>query len=135
MNDNTFDRYLSYWLKTNYLIQINNSTYQMNRNFQQKISLFTNPFEQYARAYLLIYEQENSSLEKNLSTLTKSYHKNLLAKLDSKNIISVLASSSNVINNALRILNLKNNSNEISQFHQILKKLFQPMSTKLISKL
>ena len=135
MNDNNFDRYLSYWLKTNYLIQINNSTYQINRNFQQKISLFTNPFEQYARAYLLIYEQENSSLEKNLSTLTKSYHKNLLAKLDSKNIISVLASSSNVINNALRILNLKNNSNEISQFHQILKKLFQPMSTKLISKL
>jgi len=105
MNDRYFDKYLSYWITTNYLLPLSNSTYKINENFLQQISLITTPFEQYARAYLLIYEQENLSPEKNLSTLIKVYQKTWLIKLDSNNIISILASSSNGINNALRALN------------------------------
>ncbi|CAF4365025.1 unnamed protein product, partial [Adineta steineri] len=100
MNDIYFDKYLSYWITMNYLIPSDNSTYQINSNFLQQISLITSPFEQYARAYLLIYEQENLSSEKNLSILIKIYQKALLTKLDPNNIISILASSSNVISNA-----------------------------------
>jgi hypothetical protein len=130
LNDQYFDKYLSYWTTKNYLI-VHNSTYTVNQKYHQQISLITNPFEQYARAYLLIYEQENIPLEKNLSTLIKLYQKSLLSKLDSQNIISILASSSNVLNNALRTLN----ANEKSKVRHMLTKLFQPISIHLRAKL
>jgi len=135
MNDSYFDKYLSYWITTNYLLPLSNSTYKINENFLQQISLITTPFEQYARAYLLIYEQENLSSERNSSTLIKVYQKNLLTKLDSNNIISILAASSNVINNALRTLNSTNKSNTLSELRHMLTKRFQPLSTHLRAKL
>ena len=136
MNDNSFDKYLSYWLTMNYLIRIDNSThYKINQNFLQQISLITSPFEQYAQAYLLIYEQDNIVSETNLLTLTKIYQKNLLTKLDSKNIVSILAASSSVISNALRTLNLNHTSNTLSEIRHMLKMILQPMSSHLNSKL
>jgi hypothetical protein len=135
INDEYFDKYLSYWLTNNYLLSMNNSTYKINSDYLQKISLITSPFEQYARAYLLIYEQENISSEKNLSILVKLYQKNLLAKLDTQNIISILASSSNVINNALRTLNSSNKSNTLFEFRRMLTKILQPISIQLRAKL
>jgi len=135
INDKYFDEYLSYWIKKNYLLNMNNSTYKINLNYSQQISLITSPFEQYARAYLLIYEQENISSEKNLSILLKLYQKNLLNKIDSQNIISILASSSNVINNALRTLNSSNRSTTLSDLRHMLTNIFQPMSTQLRAKL
>jgi len=135
MNDSYFDKYLSYWITTNYLVPLSNSTYKINENFFQQISLITTPFEQYARAYLLIYEQENLSSERNSSTLIKVYQKNLLTKLDSNNIISILAASSNVINNALRTLNSTNKSNTLSELRHMLTKRFQTLSTHLRAKL
>ncbi|CAF1347772.1 unnamed protein product [Adineta steineri] len=134
-NDIYFDRYLSYWITMNYLIPSDNSTYQINSNFLQQISLITSPFEQYARAYLLIYEQENLSSEKNLSILIKIYQKALLTKLDPNNIISILASSSNVISNALRTLNFTTKSKILSELRHMLTKIFQPKSTHLRAKL
>jgi hypothetical protein len=130
LNDQYFDKYLLYWIKKNYLI-MNNSTYQINRNYSQQISLIINPFEQYARTYLLIYEQDYISLENNYSTLIKLYQKNLLTKVDSQNIISVLASSSNILTNALRTLN----TNDKSKLRHMLTELFQPMSIHLRAKL
>lgn len=134
-NDKYFDKYLSYWLTKNYLSSLNNTTYKINSDYLQQISLIVNPFEQYARAYLLIYEQENISSEKNVSVLVKLYQKNLLIKLDTQNIISILASSSNVINNALRVLNSSNKSKVLSDLRRILTKILQPMSTHLRAKL
>lgn len=134
-NDKYFDKYLSYWLKKNYLISLDNLTYKINSDYIQQISLITNPFEQYARAYLLIYEQENQSLEKTSSVLVKIYQKNLLNKLDTLNIISILASSSNVISNALRTLNSSNKSNILFDLRRILTKILQPISTYLRAKL
>jgi hypothetical protein len=136
MNDDLyFDKYLSYWIKINYLLPLDNSTYRINRDFQQQISLITSPFEQYARAYLLIYEQENIISETSLSILIKVYQKNLITKLDSHNIISILASSSNVISNALRTLNLSIKSKTLSELRQMLTKIFQPISIDLRAKL
>ncbi|CAF1426471.1 unnamed protein product [Adineta steineri] len=135
MNDIYFDKYLSYWITMNYLIPSDNSTYQINSNFLQQISLITSPFDQYARAYLLIYEQENLSSEKNLSILIKIYQKALLTKLDPNNIISILASSSNVISNALRTLNFTTKSKILSELRHMLTKIFQPKSTHLRAKL
>ncbi|CAF3742024.1 unnamed protein product [Adineta steineri] len=135
MNDINFEKYLSYWITMNYLIPSDNSTYQINSNFLQQISLITSPFEQYARAYLLIYEQENLSSEKNLSILIKIYQKALLTKLDPNNIISILASSSNVISNALRTLNFTTKSKILSELRHMLTKIFQPKSTHLRAKL
>jgi hypothetical protein len=114
---------------------MNNSTYKINPNYSQQISLITSPFEQYARAYLLIYEQESILSEKNLSILLKLYQKNLLTKIDAQNIISILASSSNVINNALRTLNSSNRSKSLSDLRHMLTNIFQPMSTQLRAKL
>lgn len=135
INDKYFDKYLSHWMIKNYLLPVNNSTFKLNPNFRQEISLITSPFEQYARAYLLIYEQDNILSEKNLSVLVKTYQKALLTKLDSQNIISILASSSNVISNALRTLNSSNKSKTLSELRQMLAKLFQPISIHLRAKL
>jgi hypothetical protein len=135
INDKYFDKYLSYWMVKNYLLPVNNSTYKLNPNLLQEISLIISPFEQYARAYLSIYEQENALSEKNLSVLVKVYQKNLLTKLDPQNIVSILASSSNVISNALRTLNSSNKSKTLSELRQMLTKLFQPMSIHLRAKL
>jgi hypothetical protein len=135
INDKHFDEYLLYWIKKNYLLNMNNSTYKINPNYSQQISLITSPFEQYARAYLLIYEQESILSEKNLSILLKLYQKNLLTKIDAQNIISILASSSNVINNALRTLNSSNRSKSLSDLRHMLTNIFQPMSTQLRAKL
>ncbi|CAF0897903.1 unnamed protein product [Rotaria sp. Silwood1] len=135
IDDKYFDKYLSYWIKKNYLLYINESTYEINKNFLEQISLITSPFEQYARAYLLIYEQENILKEKNLSILIKIYQKNLLTKIDSQNIISILASSSNVISNALRTLNISHTSTTLSQVRYMLTKIFQPISIHFRAKL
>ena len=135
MNDDSFDRYLSYWITKDYLLPMNNLTYKINQNFLQQISLITSPFEQYARAYLLIYEQENQLTEKNPSVLTKLYQKRLLTQLDSQNIVSVLASSSNVISNALRTLRSSNRSVMLRELRQVLTKIFQPMAMHLRAKL
>ena len=114
---------------------MNNLTYKINANFLQQISLITSPFEQYARAYLLIYEQENQMTEKNPSVLTKLYQKRLLTQLDAQNIVSVLASSSNVISNALRTLKSSNRSTMLRELRQVLMKIFQPMAVHLRAKL
>ncbi|UJR28788.1 hypothetical protein I4U23_010014 [Adineta vaga] len=135
LNDKYFEEYLSYWIKLNYIIPLNNSTYKINTNFQSEISFITNPFEQYARAYLLIYQQENLSSETNLSLLIKIYQKTLLTKLDSSNLISILASSSNVISNALRTLNFSTKSKTFSDLRHMLTSLFQPISTHIRAKL
>ncbi|CAF0927836.1 unnamed protein product [Rotaria sordida] len=135
IDDKYFNKYLTYWIKKNYILHINNSTYEVNKKFLEQILLITSPFEQYARAYLLIYEQENILTENNLSILIKIYQKNLLTKLDSQNIISILASSSNVISNALRTLNLSNTSTALSQLRYMLTKIFQPISIHLRAKL
>ena len=135
MNDDSFDRHLAYWISKDYLLPMNNLTYKINQNFLQQISLITSPFEQYARAYLLIYEQEIDVTEKNPSVLTKLYQKRLLAKLDSQNIVSVLASSSSVISNALRTLKSSNRSVMLRELRQVLTKIFQPMAMHLRAKL
>ena len=135
LNDSHFDRYLNYWINNTYLLQTNHSTYYINPQYLQQISLITNPFEQYARAYLLIYEQEISSSEKNSATLIKLYQKNLLSQLDPMNIISTIASSSNVLGNALRTLNNTSQSKNSAELRHILAKLFSTNSTPLRAKL
>ncbi|CAF3150372.1 unnamed protein product [Rotaria socialis] len=135
IDDQYFDRYLTYWINKNYIFHIDESTFKINSNFLQQISLITSPFEQYARAYLLIYEQGNNLTETSLSVSTKVYQKNLLTKLDSQNIINILASSSNVISNALRTLNSSNASKTLSEIRHILTKIFQPVSIHLRAKL
>ena len=134
-NDEQFDQHLSYWIKKGYLLPMNDLTYRINANYLQQISLITSPFQQYARAYLLIYEQENLSAEKNSSLLVKAYQKALLGKADSHSIVSVIASSSNVISNALRTLNGRSKSAMLIDLRQLLQKLFRPMTIQLRAKL
>lgn len=128
LNDEHFDQYLSHWLRVSYLVPLDNSTYKINPAFHQQISLLTSPFEQYARAYLLIYELDNLSSEKNLSALIKTYQKTLLAKLQSTDVVSVLASSSNVISNALRTLNFSTKSKTLADVRTMLSNIFPSRS-------
>ena len=107
----------------------------MNPTYTQQVSLITSPFEQYAHAYLLIYEQQNIPSEKNMTLLVKAYQKSLLNQMNSQNIITVIASSSNVINNALRTLNNNNKSIMLAELRHLLKKILQPTSTGLRAKL
>jgi hypothetical protein len=114
---------------------MNNSTYRINENYRQQISLMTSPFEQYARAYLLIYEHDKLFSQKSLSILTKVYQKVLLDNVDTQNIISIIASSSNVISNALRTLNSSHKSIMLSNIRHMLKEILQPMSMHVRAKL
>lgn len=134
-NDEQFDQYLSYWIKKGYLLPMNDLTYRINSTHLQAISLITSPFEQYARAYLLIYEQENLSAEKNSSLLIKAYQKALLSKTDSHSVVSVIASSSNVISNALRTLNGSSKSAMLADLRHLLRKLFPTTAAHLRAKL
>ena len=134
LNDKHFDKYLNYLLNQSYILSNDDKqTFQINPNYSQQISVIVQPFEQYARAYLTIYEQENTVAESNLSTIIKLYQKQLLTKLDPLNISSILASSSNVINNALRVLNQK--TSNIADIQFVLRKIFPLTSTNLRAKL
>ena len=135
LDDQHLDQYLNYWLSKNYLLVNNHSAYYINPQYLQQISLITCPFEQYARAYLLIYEQEINSSEKNSATLIKLYQKNLLTQLDQLNIITILASSSNVLGNALRTLQTTSQAKNSYELRRTLTSLFPRVSTQLRAKL
>lgn len=133
--DECFDKYLSYWIEQKYLLTSNDRAYRINEDFREKISLIVSPFEQYARAYLLIYEQKDIPEEKNWNILVKAYQKSLLSQIDTQNIIYIIASSSNVITNALRTLNTARRSVILAELRHILKKILEPTANYLRAKL